>query len=152
MHKREKLAVLACVLASGLALGTSNRPAHAEDMAMEPQHRIIIQVSTGDSRTQTIALNNAVNLQKAFGRDNVDVQVVAYGPGLSLLTKNSKNRERVESLAVEGVSFNACANTMRKIERKKGKKPELAEGVTVVSGGVKRILELQEQGYGYIRP
>lgn len=152
MHKKRRSALLAGALVSGLALGTLNGSVHADEMAMEPQHKIVIQVSTDDARTQTIALNNAVNLQKAFGRDNVDVQVVAYGPGLSLLTKNSKNRERVESLAVEGVSFNACANTMRKIERKKGKKPELAEGVKVVSGGVKHILELQEQGYGYIRP
>lgn len=115
-------------------------------------HKVVIQVSTDDPRTQKIALNNAANLQKAFGMDNVDVQVVAYGPGLSLLTKNSKNAKRVESMAMQNVTFNACGNTMAKIEKKKGHKPALAEGVKVVPGGVPYIAELQEKGYSYIRP
>ena len=34
----------------------------------------------------------------------------------------------------------------------KGKMPKLAEGVGQVPAGVARILELQEQGYAYIRP
>ncbi|MDR9435672.1 MAG: DsrE family protein [Thiohalophilus sp.] len=119
---------------------------------MDAEHKVIIQVSTDDARTQKIALNNAANLQKAYGMDNVDVQVVAYGPGLSLLTKNGANATRVESMAMQNINFNACANTMTKIESKKGKKPALAEGVEVVPGGVARITELQEQGYAYIRP
>ncbi|MDZ7663408.1 DsrE family protein [Thiohalophilus sp.] len=119
---------------------------------MDPDHKVIIQVSTDDARTQKIALNNAANLQKAYGMDNVDVQIVAYGPGLSLLTKNGANASRVESMAMQNINFNACANTMAKIESKKGKKPALAEGVEVVPGGVARITELQEQGYTYIRP
>ena len=36
--------------------------------------------------------------------------------------------------------------------KKTGKEPKLAEGVGVVPGGVIRIMELQEQGYSYIRP
>jgi intracellular sulfur oxidation DsrE/DsrF family protein len=121
--------------------------------SMEAAHKVVIQVSSDDPRTQTIALNNAVNFQKAFGMDNVDVQIVAYGPGLSMLTAKSKNADRVKSLAMQNVGFNACGNTMRKIERKTGKKPQLVDGVKVADeGGVARILELQEKGYGYIRP
>lgn len=53
----------------------------------------MIQVSTDDPRTQIIALNNAVNIQKLYGMDNVTVEIVAYGPGLGLLTKkNSRLR------------------------------------------------------------
>ena len=114
--------------------------------------KVVIQVSTDDARTQTIALNNAVNLQKALGMDNVTVEIVAYGPGLGLLTKNSKNAARVSSLAMQNINFSACANTMAKVEKKKGKKPQLAEGVDVVQAGVLRIMELQNQGYAYIRP
>lgn len=142
-----KGALVCAVFAAGLA-GT---PAVAGPMG-DVAHKVVIQVSTDDPRTQTIALNNAVNLQKGYGMDNVDVQIVAYGPGLSLLTKNSKNATRVESMAMQNVTFNACANTMAKIERKKGHKPALANGVKVVPGGVGRIMELQEQGYAYIRP
>jgi intracellular sulfur oxidation DsrE/DsrF family protein len=116
-------------------------------------HKVVIQVSTDDPRTQTIALNNAVNLQKALGPGNVKVEIVAYGPGLSLLTRKSRQAKRVKSLAMsEDLVFSACANTMKKIKRKKGHMPKLIEGVQVVPAGVVRIMKLEEQGYAYIRP
>lgn len=121
-------------------------------MAADTAHKMVIQVSTDDARTQKIALNNAVNLQKLYGMDNVAIEVVAYGPGLSLLTKKSKQAGRVKSLAVQNITFSACNNTMEKIEKKTGKKPQLVEGVGVVNAGVARILALQEQGYAYLRP
>ncbi len=40
--------------------------------------KYVIQVSTDDARTQKIVLNNAANLQKYYGADKVDVEVVAY--------------------------------------------------------------------------
>lgn len=119
---------------------------------MDAQHKVVIQVSTDDARTQAIALNNAVNLQKEYGVDNVDVQIVAYGPGLGILTTKNKNAERVKSLAMQGITFNACGNTMAKIEKKTGHKPQLVQGVKVVPAGVGRIMELEEQGYAYVRP
>ena len=115
-------------------------------------HKVVIQVSTDDPRTQTIALNNAVNLQKALGQDNVQIEIVAYGPGLGMLTSNSKEGQRVTSLAMQDIQFSACGNTMKGIEKKTGKMPALLEGVTVVEAGVLRLMELQERGYAYVRP
>ncbi len=120
--------------------------------ALAETQKVVIQVSSDDPRTQTIVMNNAVNVQKALGMDNVEVEIVAYGPGLSMLTANGKQAQRVSSLAMQDISFSACGNTMAKIEKKKGKKPQLAEGVKVVPAGVIRIMELQQQGYAYIRP
>ena len=115
-------------------------------------HKIVIQVSTNDPVTQTIALNNAVNMQKHYGIDNIAIEVVAYGPGLGLLTKKSEQGERVESLAMQDITFSACGNTMKKVAKKSGKMPVLLEGVQEVEAGVARIMELQEQGYAYVRP
>jgi uncharacterized protein len=117
----------------------------------DPQ-KVVIQVSSDDPVTQRLALNNAVNVQNALGMDNVTVEVVAYGPGLSLLTDKSTQAERVSSLAMQDIIFSACANTMNAVEKKTGKKPQLIDGVTVVPAGVLRIMELQQQGYSYIRP
>lgn len=117
-----------------------------------PEHKIVIQVSTDDPRTQKIALNNAVNLQKQYGVDNVAIEIVAYGPGLGLLTKKSGQADRVESLAMSDITFSACGNTMNKVSKKTGKMPVLLEGVTQVTAGVAQIMELQEQGYAYVRP
>ena len=121
-------------------------------VAEEAKHKLVIQVSTDDARTQKIALNNAVNLQKLYGMDDVAIEIVAYGPGLGLLTKKSKESARVKSLAMQNITFSACGNTMDKVAKKTGKKPALTEGVKVVQAGVARILALQEDGYAYIRP
>ena len=115
-------------------------------------HKVVIQVSTNDAKTQKIALNNAINLQKLYGRDNIKIEIVAYGPGLSLLTKKNKQSKRVTSLASNDIKFSACMNTMKKIKIKKGSYPLLSEGVTKVNAGVARIIELQEEHYSYIRP
>ena len=121
---------------------------------MGATHKVVIQVSTADAKTQTIALNNAVNIQKHYGPGEVDVEIVAYGPGLSILTqgKKNKNAKRVESLAMSDITFSACGNTIKKMTKKKGKTPKLIEGVKVVPAGVIRIIELQSKGYAYIRP
>ncbi len=116
------------------------------------KNKLVIQVSTDDPRTQKIALNNAVNLQKLYGIDNIIIEIVAYGPGLGLLTEKSIMASRVTSLAMQDITFSACGNTMKKVAKKTGKMPELLEGVGQVTAGVARIMELQQQGYAYIRP
>ena len=115
-------------------------------------HRVVIQVSTDDPRTQTIALNNAINLQKKYG-SNLKVEIVAYGPGISLILPNGKQARRVKNMAGhDAFVFSACANTLDKIRRRSGRTPRLIEGVGTVPMGVARVIELQEQGYYYIRP
>lgn len=116
------------------------------------KNKIVIQVSTDDPRTQKIALNNAVNLQKLYGIDDIEIEIVAYGPGLGLLTKKSSQGKRVTSLALQDITFSACGNTMKKVAEKSGNMPKLLEGVGQVKAGVARIMELQQQGYAYIRP
>lgn len=117
-----------------------------------PPHRIVFHVSTDDERTQTIALNNAVNAQKSLGMDNVVIEIVANGPGLSMLTEGSSQATRVPSLAMQEITFSACGNTMKKVAQKTGKEPVLLAGVRVVPGGIIRIMELQGEGYTYIKP
>ncbi len=121
-------------------------------LAADEPRKVVIQVSTDDPRTQNIAMNNAVNLQKALGQDNVIIEIVAYGPGLQMLTPDSPASKRVPNLALQDITFSACGNTKAKMEKKSGKKVKLVEGVEMVQAGVLRIIELQEQGYSYIRP
>jgi hypothetical protein len=144
--KKALVSLLLPVLGASLLLGATNASAE------ESKHRLVIQVSTSDEQTQKIALNNAVNLQKLYGMDNVDIEIVAYGPGLGMLTTKSAEAPRIKSLALQNITFSACGNTMDNIEKKTGKKPQLVEGVGTVKAGVARIIALQEEGYSYIRP
>ncbi len=115
-------------------------------------HNIVIQVSDDNPRTKKIALNNAANVLKEWPHANVEI--VAYGPGLGVLLRSKKNKfkNRVKELSMNNIRFSACGNTMRNVARKKGKMPKLLKGVKQVKAGVKRIVELQEKGYSYIRP
>tara|TARA_Y100001934_G_scaffold275366_1_gene369631 strand:- start:991 stop:1506 length:516 start_codon:yes stop_codon:yes gene_type:complete len=121
-------------------------------LADEVAHKVVIQVSTDDERTQKIALNNAVNIQKSLGVDDVRIEIVAYGPGLGIMTLAGKQSQRVADLALQDIVFSACNNTIKKITKKKGAAPKLVEGVSIVDSGAVRIIELQQQGYAYIRP
>lgn len=141
--KRFLLVMLVSVLPFGMAF------AELVDV-----HKLVIQVSSADVKTQVLALNAAVNVQKQFEPGEVKIEIVAYGPGLSILMKNKKNKmaKRVASLASSNISFSACNIAMKKIETKTGKKPVLVDGVKVVPAGVVRIMWLQEKGYSYLRP
>ncbi len=124
----------------------------AASIYAQDTHKVVIQVSTDDVKQQKIALNNAVNLQKLYGIDNIEIEIVAYGPGLGIMTADSSEASRVKSLAMQNITFSACENTMAKITKKTGKTPILTEGVQKVKAGVARIIELQEENYSYIRP
>lgn len=133
-----------------LSLIITSSVSAADDMSAA--HKVVIQVSTDDARTQKIAMNNAVNLQKLYGMDNVQIEIVAYGPGLGMLTAKNEQSDRVKSLAMQNIRFSACGNTMQKVAKKIGKQPKLTEGVQVVQAGVARIIELQNNGFSYVRP
>ena len=124
----------------------------ASAVAGDVAHKVVIQVSTDDERTQKIALNNAVNIQKSLGVGEVKIEIVAYGPGLGIMTMAGKQSQRVADLALQDITFSACNNTIKKITKKKGAAPKLVEGVGIVDSGAVRIIELQQQGYAYIRP
>jgi len=118
-------------------------------------HKLAIQVSDNDPAKMNIALNNAQNVQAHYTAlgDSVMVEIVAYGPGLNMYTANSPVKDRIDALSLdENYTFAACGNTHAKMSKKAGKEVVLLDGTTMVSSGVVRLMELQSQGYSYVRP
>ncbi|EIJ42828.1 hypothetical protein BegalDRAFT_1956 [Beggiatoa alba B18LD] len=114
--------------------------------------KVVIQVSSPDPQVQQLALNVATNLLKDVGAENIKIEIVAFGPGLSLFTPASPESIRVPTLAAQNVVFSACGNTINEITRITGRTPVLVQGVQVVSSGATQIIKLQEQGYRYLNP
>jgi len=111
---------------------------------------VVIQMSENDPAKWNLALNNARNLITAMGgADKVDVEIVAYGPGLGMLKEDSAVGERLGGVLSEGVKLSACGNTMR---AQKVAEADLHMGVQVVSAGVMEIMQRQQSGWAYIRP
>ena len=113
---------------------------------------VVLQISDPDPSKQTLVLNVANNLLKHYGPDRVDIEIVAFGPGLRLLQAENANGQRIDGLTGQGVRFSACENTIRGFTKKLGKEPTLNPHAMRVSAGVVRILDLVEQGYVLIKP
>ena len=116
------------------------------------EKKVVLQISDNNPFKQTLILNVANNLIKHYGVDKVDVEIVAFGPGLRLLFKENPNGGRINGLAGNGVRFAACANTIKGMGKKLGHPPALTTTASVVPGGVVRIMDLVDQGYQLIKP
>jgi len=117
------------------------------------EHRIVLQITEADPARQTLVLNVANNLINHYGADNVDVEIVAFGPGLNLLFAGNDNTGRIDSLVDNaGVRFAACENTIAAVTRMRGAAPELNPKAQHVNAGVVRIMDLTANGYTLIRP
>ncbi|MDD1530474.1 hypothetical protein C7U92_24065 [Bradyrhizobium sp. WBOS7] len=131
-------------------------PASAQQVPLQDkpfaEHRIVLQLSDGDAKKQTLVLSVANNLLKAYAPDKIALEVVAFGPGIDLLLSGNERRKQVESLIAQGVRFDICLNTVDTIERETGKRPEFIPAATPVQVGVGQILFLAENGYTLVRP
>ena len=122
-------------------------------------HRVAIQVDQNDPQVMNLALNNATNVIEHYRARNedVDVDIVTYGPGLHMLradTSPVQNRiKRLKELAFPGkIQFSACNNTTQGMEKTEGHAISILPDATIVPSGVVRLMELQEQGWSYVRP
>jgi intracellular sulfur oxidation DsrE/DsrF family protein len=117
------------------------------------EKKIVLQISDDDVASQTLVLNVASNLVRHYGPDQVDVEIVAFGPGLRLLFADNSNSGRIDSLVESsGVRFSACMNTLKKMTKTLGREPVLDANARPVPAGVVRILDLVGEGYVLIRP
>jgi uncharacterized protein len=122
-------------------------------------HRIAIHVDQNDPQVMNMALNNATNVIEYYRARNEDVEidVVAYGPGLHMLRADtSPVQDRIKHLkeiASPGkIQFSACNNTKQGMEKAEGHAISILPDASIVPSGVIRLMELQEQGWSYVRP
>lgn len=122
----------------------------AEAPAATPtKNRIVIQVSDDDPRKWVLALSNVHNLQADLGKDGVDIEVVAYGPGIGMLKEDTSVANRVLDEIADGVHFVACGNTMA---AQKLTADDMVKGIGYTKAGVVHIMQREQQGWSYLRP
>ena len=121
-------------------------PAVAHDPAA---NHVVMQVSDADPAKWTLALNNARNLQSDLGTRNVEIEIVAYGPGIGMLKLDSPVASRLDEAIASGVKVAACENTMR---GQKLARADMLPNLEYVPAGVTEIMKKQQQGWSYIRP
>ena len=113
------------------------------------KQKVIFQVSDADPAKWNLALNNAKNVQAELGKQNVQIEIVAYGPGLAMLKADSKVEARLAQALDDSVGLIACENTM---VNTKTTKADMYSGISYVTAGVTHLMKRQREGWAYIRP
>jgi intracellular sulfur oxidation DsrE/DsrF family protein len=121
------------------------------------EHKLVLQADTADAATLNIVLGNAMNARKYYDAhgEKVTIEIVAYGPGITMLRSDTspvKARLEQARAAIPGLALSMCGNAKASAEKREGHEIVPLPGVKVVPAGVVRIMELQEQGYSYVRP
>src|SRR3984957_8428097 len=114
-HRLAAIALMSMALASG-GFAADGKP-----------HHIAIQVDQNDPQIMNLVLNNATNVIEYYRGKNedVDVDIVAYGPGLHMLRADTSPVQdlikRLKEMAFPGkIQFSACNNTKQGMEKAEG--------------------------------
>lgn len=110
---------------------------------------VVFQVSDNDPAKWNLALNNARNVKQEFGDKPVQIEIVAYGPGIGMLKADSPTANRVSEAIASGIQVVACQNTMK---AQKLTPADMNPTVGYVPAGVVELMKRQQQGWAYIRP
>ena len=113
------------------------------------KHKVIFQVSDNDPGKWNLTLANVRNVQQGLGEKNVEIEIVAYGPGIGMLKMDSPVGNRIGEAMSAGVEVMACENTMT---NQKLKHEDMLSRIGYVKAGVVELMEKQQQGWSYIRP
>jgi intracellular sulfur oxidation DsrE/DsrF family protein len=116
------------------------------------EHKFVLQISDMDPAKQTLVLNVANNILKAYGADQADVEIVAFSAGLRLLFEGNANSGRIDGLVQNGVRFFACQNTINNMSNTLGTPVKVNKHASSGKGGIVRIKELVDQGYTLVKP
>jgi intracellular sulfur oxidation DsrE/DsrF family protein len=143
-------------IAAALFLAVTSAPAFAADRT---EHRVAIQVDQNDPEVMNLVLNNANNIMEYYKSkgETAQIEVVAYGPGLHMLradTSPVKDRikKTIDASFPSTIKFSACNNTKEGMEKREGKAISIVSEAELVPSGAVRLIELQEQGWPYLRP
>jgi intracellular sulfur oxidation DsrE/DsrF family protein len=129
-----------------------------EDLVRDDEpRRIVMHVNFDDPQRLGLVLNNVENILDYYHERNnlVAIRVVCHGPGLHLLRSDtSPVLERVLQMLdkPDELGFYACSNTVERMTRAEGKQPVIVEQAILVAAGLPEIIELQRQGWVYVKP
>jgi intracellular sulfur oxidation DsrE/DsrF family protein len=136
--------VILCTIGINASMA-ADKTAHAA----RKLHKVVFQVSDEDPRKWNLTLINAKNVQAELGKNNVVIEIVAYGPAIDMLRIESQVEPRVDEAIKSGIKIVACENTMHGLHLTPA---DMLPHIHYTRTGVVYLMEKQEQGYAYIRP
>jgi len=124
------------ILFSFTSVATASQPA-----------KVVIHIN--NPLKMTMLVNNVKNLRKTLGPDAV-LKVVVNGPAVARFTSLSQSRDQLDKLLEQNTEIAVCSFALK---NKNIVKTSLFSGTTYLEGGgAAKLVELQQQGYAYIKP
>ncbi|NJE00126.1 hypothetical protein E3E26_10115 [Thermococcus sp. LS1] len=112
--------------------------------------KVVFHLDLDDTPTLMLALKFINNLFKDVGQENAEVAVLANAFAVKLFVKdsNTKFKEQLENLHNWGVKFYVCNNALNThcID-----KSAIFEFCEIVPAGITKLIELQKEGYAYVK-
>ena len=141
--------MLVTLLVSLLSVSVAGLSGAAE--TSQGPHRVVMHLNSGDEKVQRGALNNIRHLYQEVGREHLRVELVVHGAGLTLLTKKDSTLapELAQLKTAYEAEFTACSNTMKAQGLTRA---DLLDQVGRTVPAMVRLMELQEEGWAYIKP
>jgi intracellular sulfur oxidation DsrE/DsrF family protein len=138
----------AFLASSGAALLALALPPLAMARTATTRNRALFQVTDNDPARWTLVLNNMQNLREGVGGEPVEIELVAYGPGINMLKSDSPMKQRIAEALKSGVKVNGCQNTMNAMKLTPA---DMLPEIGYVPSGVVEVMRKQQQGWAYIR-
>lgn len=146
IHFVRTLFTLVCVLFGSYA-AAANAATQTPPWGNGP-FRVLLEVNQNDLGTWKVTISNLATMEKVVGMDTAHAEVIAWGPGLKMLLKNSPVAKNIQSLSMYGIKFAACHQTMLAMHIDKS---QLASGVVVVPGAIGEIVKRHNEGWTEIK-
>ena len=147
--------VVAVGVGAGFVLLTASLPEAGDTKETPKRHKIVYHLTEPSVEKAKFVLGNIENhIRGVGGWQNIEaLELVVHGPALKNFVTNDMDpdvKRALDRLQNQGVAFGACGNTMKAFNITLEQLPDHTRYLP--QGGVVRVMELQEQGYAYIRP
>lgn len=137
--------------AGSAALAATLVPLAADAQAAKAggnEDKLVIQVSENDPHNWGLVLNNANNVLSAVAPGS-DLEIVVYGPGISMLKRGSPVADRIAAAMQSGIHIVACQHTMHGMHLTAA---DMLPDIGYVPSGAVELMRKQQRGYAYLRP
>ncbi len=113
--------------------------------------KVVLHIDFDDEKRLLMALGNFKNLLKEINAEGSSLALLANGSSVKLLLKAKADdyKDDINALAASGVKFYVCNNSLNKFDINLDEMLPVCE---VVKAGVLKLIELQNDGYAYIKP
>jgi len=114
-------------------------------------YKAVFHMDMNDESLINLGLNNITNLLMAIPEHDHELVMLLNGPAVSLMDWDNclGFLERIKDLHGKGVRFQVCKNALEKFEVSPD---NLIPECEIIPAGIVALIDLQNDGYSYIKP